>query len=133
VDKWPETLSNAGKAPNTEDNPAPMSGGGTGSIAAAGTDTPAKDIVNIVPARLIHEVKPIYPPAALEAQIQGSVVLQVLVGQNGAVRDARLLSGPPVLVPAAIDAVKHWQYQPSSLNGQPIEWETQVALKFKLR
>jgi len=102
-------------------------------VPAAGIDSRAGAVANIVPARLIRKVKPIYPPAALEAQIQGSVVLQVLVGQDGAVRDARFLSGPPVLIPAAIDAVKHWQYQPSSVNGQPIEWETQVALKFELR
>jgi general secretion pathway protein A len=90
-------------------------------------------IGNITPGRLIHKVKPIYPPGALEAQVQGSVVLQVVVGEDGAVRDLRLISGSPLLAPAAIEAVRHWQYQPSHLNGQSIESETRVTLKFRLR
>jgi TonB family protein len=90
-------------------------------------------IANSVPGRLIYIVKPIYPPRAVEAQVQGSVVLQVVVGKDGAVRDLRLISGSPLLAPAAIEAMRHWQYQPSHLNGQPIESETRVTLKFRLR
>ena len=133
VDKSSGKLPKVDKVLNTEDKADSLSEGVVSGVPAAGIDSRAGAVANIVPARLIRKVKPIYPPAALEAQIQGSVVLQVLVGQDGAVRDARFLSGPPVLIPAAIDAVKHWQYQPSSVNGQPIEWETQVALKFELR
>lgn len=87
---------------------------------------------NIVPVRLVHEIKPVYPSAAIEAGIQGEIVLSVLVSQEGAVRDVRFLSGPPVLAQAAIDAVKQWQFQPSYLRRQPMEWETQVTLKFTL-
>jgi TonB family protein len=90
-------------------------------------------ITKIVSARLIHKVKPIYPPAAVEARIQGSVVLQALVAKDGAVRDVRLISGPPILAPAAIDAVKQWQYRPSYVNGQPFEWESLVTVNFTLR
>jgi TonB family protein len=90
-------------------------------------------IANIVLGRLIHEVKPIYPPGAVEAQVQGNVVLQVVVGADGAVRDLRLISGSLLLAPAAIEAVRRWQYQPSYLNGQSIESETRVTMKFRLR
>jgi TonB family protein len=88
---------------------------------------------NIVPARLIREVKPIYPPAALEAQIQGSVALQVIVDKNGAVHDVRFVRGPPILTPAAIDAVEHWRFRPSYLNGWPLESEMLVTVRFSLR
>jgi TonB family protein len=103
------------------------------NLGSAGTANQTGLIANIVSARLIHQVKPIYPNAALEAGIQGSVVLQVLVDKDGAVRDVRLISGSPALAPAAIDAVKRWQYRPSYVNGQPLEWEWLVTVRFKLR
>jgi TonB family protein len=94
----------------------------------------ATEIVeDITPARLIHMVKPIYSPAAVETQIQGTVVLQVKVWTNGEVRDVRFVSGPLILAPAAIDAVQQWRFRPADLNGQPVEWEMSVRVTFSLR
>jgi TonB family protein len=133
IEKSSEKLPNVGKIPNTEDNATAVSGRVASSLGAAGADNRAGLITTIVPARLIHKVKPIYPPAAVEARIQGSVVLQALVAKDGAVRDVRLISGPPILAAAAIDAIKQWQYRPADLNGQPFEWESLVTVKFTLR
>jgi len=133
IEKSSEKLPNVGKIPNTEDNATAVSGHVARSLGAAGADNRAGLITKIVSARLIHKVKPIYPPAAVEARIQGSVVLQALVAKDGAVRDVRLISGPPILAPAAIDAVKQWQYRPSYINGQPLEWESLVTVNFTLR
>ena len=132
VDKSSGKLPNADKVPNTEDKADSVSERVISSVPATGIDSRAGSVANIVPARLIRKINPIYPPAALEAQIQGSVVLQVIVDTNGAVHDVRFVSGPTILGPAAIDAVEHWRYQPAHLNEQPLEWETLVTLKFSL-
>lgn len=133
IEKSPEELPNVGKIPNTEDNATAASGRVASSLSVAGADNRAGLITNIWSARLIHKVKPIYPPAAVEARIQGSVVLQALVDKDGAVRDVRFVSGPPILAAAAIDAIKQWQYRPADVNGQPFEWESLVTVKFTLR
>jgi general secretion pathway protein A len=132
VENSSEKLSNIGEILNNGDK-ATLVSDLVSNLGSAGTANQTGLIANIVSARLIHQVKPIYPNAALEAGIQGSVVLQVLVDKDGAVRDVRLISGSPALAPAAIDAVKRWQYRPSYVNGQPLEWEWLVTVRFKLR
>jgi len=134
---------NIDKVSNTENKAEPVSEshqlaifrepGMMSSVPAPGVNNRAGLATNIVLGKLIHEVKPIYPSAALEAQIQGSVVLQVIVGKNGAVHDVRFISGPPILAAAAINAVQNWQYRPSYLNGWPLESEMLVTVKFSLR
>jgi TonB family protein len=133
VDKSSGKLLNVDTVPNTEDKADSVSESMTSSVPAVGVDSQAGLVENLVPARLIRKVKPIYPAAAVEAQIQGSVVLQVLVDKNGAVRDVRSISGPPILAPAAIDAVEHSRFRPCHLNGQPLESEALVTVKFSLR
>jgi len=64
--------------------------------------------------------------------MEGRVVLQVLVDIKGAPHNVRVVSGPPVLARAAIDAVQHWRYRPSYLNGRPLESEALVTVKFSL-
>jgi periplasmic protein TonB len=82
---------------------------------------------------LIHRVEPIYPPVAQQAHIQGAVVLAALIDKGGNVQSLQVVSGPPLLVRAAIDAVKQWRYQPLLVNGQPIEVETTVTVNFHVR
>ncbi len=79
---------------------------------------------------LVHQVTPRYPPQARLAHVQGTVVLQALIGKDGSVRNLHTLSGPPLLTQAAIDAVKQWRYKPYYLDGQPVEAETQINVKF---
>lgn len=81
---------------------------------------------------LIHQVKPAYPPLARQARIQGQVVLQAAIGKNGSIQNLRLVSGHPMLAPAAIDAVKQWKYRPYFLNGEPVEVDTQITVNFTL-
>ena len=81
---------------------------------------------------LIHKVQPNYPPLARQARIQGSVVLQAVISKDGAIENLRLVSGHPMLAPAAIDAVKQWRYKPYILNGEPVEVETQITVNFTL-
>lgn len=82
--------------------------------------------------QLIHRVNPIYPALARQARIQGTVKLDLLISMEGEVLDVKLVSGHPMLAPAAIDAVKKWRYQPFLLNGQPVEIATQVQVNFTL-
>jgi periplasmic protein TonB len=81
---------------------------------------------------LVHQVKPAYPPIAVQARIQGTVVLQTVIAKDGTVQDLRVVSGHPLLVQAALDAVRLWRYKPYLLNDQPVEVDTQINVNFTL-
>src|SRR2546430_712926 len=68
---------------------------------------------------LIRKVQPNYPPLARQARIQGAVLLQAEISKDGTIQNLRLISGHPMLAPAAIEAVKQWRYKPDNLNGGP--------------
>ncbi len=107
------------------------------TLAPAGTASTAPDRAVYLPpavatADLTHRVEPEYPADALQQQIQGAVVLQVDIGANGAVDDARVVSGPAQLGPASVAAVKQWRFKPHRVNGQPVGVETTITLNFRL-
>jgi len=81
---------------------------------------------------LIRKVTPNYPPLAKQARIQGAVVLQAEISKEGTIQNLQLISGHPMLAPAAIEAVKQWRYKPYLLNGEPVAVETQVVVNFSL-
>jgi len=81
---------------------------------------------------LMRRIQPAYPPLARQARIQGAVVLQAEISKDGAIQNLRLISGHPMLAPAAIEAVKQWKYKPYYLNGEPVEVETQITVNFSL-
>jgi len=81
---------------------------------------------------LIQKIEPAYPPIARAARIQGQVVLVAIISKTGEIQNLVLVSGHPMLVPAAIEAVKQWRYHPFLLNGEPVEVETTVTLTFQL-
>ena len=81
---------------------------------------------------LIRKIQPAYPPLARQARIQGSVLLQAEISKDGTIQNLRLISGHPMLAPAAIEAVKQWRYKPYILNGEPVEVETQITVNFTL-
>ncbi len=81
---------------------------------------------------LIRKVTPNYPPLAKQARIQGAVVLQAEISKEGTIQNLQLISGHPMLAPAAIEAVKQWRYKPYLLNGEPVAVETQVIVNFSL-
>jgi protein TonB len=81
---------------------------------------------------LVHKVLPAYPPLARSARIQGTVVLAAMISKLGTIENLRLLSGHPMLAPAAIEAVRQWRYRPYILNSEPVEVETQITVNFSL-
>ena len=87
----------------------------------------------IRPPIRIKEVAPIYPAIAQSARVQGSVVIEATIDDEGKVADARVVKSVPLLDQAALDAVRQWQYQPSLLNGVPTAVVTMVTVKFTQR
>jgi periplasmic protein TonB len=81
---------------------------------------------------LIRQVKPVYPPIAITAHVQGEVILQAVIGKDGAIQNLHVVSGHPMLIKAAVDAVQQWRYRPYMLNGEPVEVETQVRVTFTM-
>jgi len=83
-------------------------------------------------ANLIKKVTPNYPPLAKQARIQGTVHFTAIIGRDGTIQNLQLISGHPLLVPSATDAVKQWVYRPTLLNGEPVEVITQIDVNFTL-
>jgi protein TonB len=79
---------------------------------------------------LISNVKPVYPKIAREAGVQGDVVLQAVIGKDGRIENLHAVSGNSLLIQSALDAVQQWRYRPYLLNGQPVEVETQITVRF---
>jgi len=110
--------------------------GGAGSSAAPPPPkvTPKRITVggNVQAAHLVNRVQPVYPPLARQTRISGTVKLHAIIGKNGAVEQLQVVSGHPLLVQAALDAVRQWRYQPTLLNGEPVEVDTEIDVIFSL-
>jgi protein TonB len=87
---------------------------------------------NVQASKLIKQPKPIYPPLAKAARVQGTVKFQATIGKDGTIQNLQLLSGPPLLVPSAMEAVKQWTYQPTLLNGEAVDVITTIDVNFTL-
>jgi protein TonB len=81
---------------------------------------------------LVRKVTPTYPPLARQARIQGTVVLRAVISKDGSIEGLTLVSGHPMLVQSALEAVKQWKYKPYLLNGEPVEVDTEVMVNFTL-
>ena len=120
-----------------------VSGGGVlggiiGSVPA-GAAPPAADGTkritiggNVQQAKLVSQPKPVYPPLAKQARISGVVHLQAIIGKEGNVINLAVISGHPLLIPSALEAVKQWVYQKTLLNGEPVEVSTQIDVNYTL-
>jgi periplasmic protein TonB len=84
------------------------------------------------PAKIFN-VAPVYPDIAQRARIEGNVVIEAIIGTNGSVQDARIVSGSPLLNEAALNAVRQWRYTPTLLNTQPVAVIMTVTVSFKLQ
>jgi TonB family protein len=102
------------------------------SAAAAGQQAPIRVGGDIAPPRKLKDVRPVYPDAARAARITGVVILEVTIGPDGRVADARVLRSQPMLDQAAVDAVRQWEFQPLLLNGQPTSVLMTVTVNFSL-
>lgn len=92
--------------------------------------TPVRVSGGVQAANLIYRPKPAYPPLALKTRVQGVVVLEAKITREGTIDSLRVISGHPLLIDAAIDAVKQWRYRPMLLNGEPIEVITTITVNF---
>ena len=81
---------------------------------------------------LLYQVKPQYPHIAIITRTQGTVLLHAMISREGRIESLQVVSGPPLLVNAAVDAVRQWRYRPFLLNGEPVPVETQVTVNFTL-
>lgn len=88
---------------------------------------------SILEGMLIRKVQPVYPPLARSVRVQGPVVLDAVISKAGTIENLQLVSGHPMLVPPAIDAVRQWRYRPYVLNGEAIEVETRITVNFLLQ
>lgn len=88
---------------------------------------------NVQLARIVNQPRPVYPPLAKQARIQGTVRFTAIIGTDGRIQNLQLVSGHPLLVPSAQEAVKQWRYQPTLLNGEPVEVITQIDVNFTLQ
>jgi TonB family protein len=87
---------------------------------------------NVQQANLVNQVRPLYPPEAKQQRVQGTVQLAAVIGKDGAIMQLDVMSGHPMLAPAALDAVRQWVYKPTLLNGNPVEVSTMIDINFTL-
>ena len=102
---------------------------------AAPTSEPRRIRVggNVQAAKLLQQKKPIYPASAESVGIAGTVLLRAVISVDGGIMGLTLLSSPnPALADAAMDAARQWRYQPTLLNGQPVEVVTTISVNFRL-
>jgi periplasmic protein TonB len=108
--------------------------GGTGPSAPPALKPTPKLVrvgSNLKAPRQTYSVDPIYPTLAMQARIHGTVMVDAIIDEQGNVVQARAISGHPLLIPAALEAVLQWKYEPTSLNGRPISVELKVLVNFK--
>jgi len=86
----------------------------------------------VASAKLIAQPRPVYPPLARQARIQGTVKLEAVISKDGTIENLTVVSGHPLLIQSALDAVRRWRYQPTMLNGVPVEVVTTVDVNFTL-
>lgn len=103
--------------------------------AAGGPDSSSAPVpVSLSPqtaaAYLVRKIEPTYPEQAKQQKIGGAVVLDTLVGKDGAVHEIKIISGDPQLAPSAVDALRQWRFRPYSPQGQPVDFETRVTVNF---
>jgi len=87
----------------------------------------------VIAAKLIYQPKPEYPELARLTRTEGAVVFEAVIGRDGAIEELKVLNGHPLLVKAAFEAVRQWRYQPTLLNGEPVEVLTEITVTFRLQ
>jgi TonB family protein len=111
-------------------NQSALNGVLSAKASLPGLSTPVSQ--GISGGQLVHRVEPVYPAQALLSRLEGTVILAATVMEDGTVRDVKIVEGPPELAQSAVDAVKHWQYKPFVLDGNPVKTETRITIDFKL-
>ena len=102
------------------------------SVAPARQTGPVRISSGISQGMLIAPIRPLYPPIAKAAGVQGTVVVEAIISRTGTIESLRAVSGPPMLQNAALDAIRAARYQPYRLNGEPTEVQTTITVNFRL-
>ncbi len=122
----------------SDDEPSPA---GPNSPATMASAKPAAPVVNASETvrlsrttldAVAQPVEPNYPLLAKQMKVQGSVVLQALIGKAGAIEDLHVLSGPAILSSAAMEAVKQWRFRPYYVSGEPVETQARITVNFTI-
>jgi protein TonB len=102
--------------------------------AVAKPAAPAQIVVggDVQAGLILEKVQPVYPALARQGRIEGAVQLKAIIDTEGKIKSLTVVSGHPLLVDAALDAVRHWTYQPTLLNGVPVEVKTEILVRFQL-
>jgi protein TonB len=124
------SLDSSGSSANDVSKIFPGHGGGP--VVRSAVTGPVPVSTGVEAALLLRKTVPVYPAICREARIQGTVTLQATISKGGTIENLRVVSGPPMLQQAAMDAVKTWVYRPYLLDGQPVEVETTVNVIFSL-
>ena len=99
---------------------------------AAAPEQPRPMSEGVMEAALTHRVQPDYPTAAKLMHLQGTVRLRAVIGKDGSVSELEVLSGNPILIQAAVVAVRQWRYRPTRLNNETVEVVTYITVNFIL-
>jgi TonB family protein len=122
-----------GSAPLSAQAPTAVSQANSTESANGATNAGERVRLSADTAQMVERpVEPNYPMLAKQMKVQGSVVLQALIGREGAIQDLRVLSGPAILSTAAMDAVKQWRFRPYYQSGEPIETEARITVNFTI-
>jgi len=92
---------------------------------------PKRVVSQLTEAQLLNKVEPVYPRIAVLSGVQGQVLLHAIIARNGTIQSLNVISGPPLLIRAATDAVSQWRYRPYVLNGEAVEVETFITVNFR--
>jgi len=123
--------------------PGGQLGGVIGGIISS-TPTPTAIVPKLEPVKririsqgitqgmVISKIEPQYPKIAIAARVTGVVLLKAVISKEGEIKELQVVSGHPLLVAAAMDAVKQWRYRPYLLNGDPVEVETNITVTFQI-
>jgi len=123
--------SDAGPGPSI---PGASGDGRTTEVPSpAAPKRPVKVSAGVMTALLIHRVQPEYPRLAEAMRLSGTVELEARIGTDGTVQELEVVSGNPILARAAVEAVQQWRYQPTRLNGQPVQVETHITVTFSMQ
>ncbi len=95
--------------------------------------TPRLRVTTVEPAMLIHRVEPLFPILARQTHQGGRVELRAIIATDGSIQSLQVVSGDPLFIQSALEAVRQWRYRPTILNGQPVEVETSITVIYQMR
>lgn len=111
---------------------APGTGGPSGHCPVVAGPEKNVPLGKVSGGQLIRRVNPNYPAALRKAHIQGTVVLCATISKEGTIQNLRALSGPPELIPSAMEAAQQWRYKPYRMNKEPVDVDSEIRMDFKL-